>query len=84
VTSKNDIAAYSITPLTGALTLGASVGAGTFPLSLAADPGGQFLYAANETSNDVSVFSIDGSGALTKVPGSPFLAGRGARSIAID
>jgi len=84
VTSKNDITPYSITPLTGVLTLGTPVGAGTFPLSLAVDPEGQFLYAANETSNDVSVFTIDGSGALTAVSGSPFLAGRGARSIAID
>jgi YVTN family beta-propeller protein len=61
------------------------VASGTFPLSIVADPGGQFLYAANETSNDVSVFSVDtATGALTAVSGSPFAAGRGSRAIAID
>ncbi len=58
--------------------------AGTFPLSVVVDPLGQFVYAANDTTGDVSVYTVDATtGALTAVAGSPFLAGGGARSIAI-
>jgi 6-phosphogluconolactonase (cycloisomerase 2 family) len=85
VTSKNEITNYAITPSTGALTLGTPVGAGTFPLSVVVDPLGQFIYAANDDSADVSVYTVDTTtGTLTAVPGSPFAAGSGARSIAID
>jgi 6-phosphogluconolactonase (cycloisomerase 2 family) len=84
VTSKNEIAAYAITPSTGALTFGTAVGAGTFPLSVVVDPLGQFVYAANDTTSDVSVYTVNATtGALTAVAGSPFLSGGGARSIAI-
>lgn len=40
---------------------------------IAVSPRGNFLYASNTGSNDVSAFSIDpSSGTLTPVPGSPF------------
>jgi 6-phosphogluconolactonase len=84
VTSKNDIAAYAITPSTGAITLATAIGAETFPLSVVVDPMGQFVYAANDTSGDVSVYTVDATtGALTAVAGSPFVSGTGARSVAI-
>jgi len=55
------------------------------PLSIVIDPMGQFVYAANNGSGNVSVFTVDSStGALAAVAGSPFAAGSGARSIAID
>jgi YVTN family beta-propeller protein len=54
-------------------------------LSVAVNPAGTFAYVANENSNDVSAYSIDPTtGALTAVKGSPFGAGGGSRSIAID
>ena len=85
VTAKNEIAAYSITPTTGGLTLGTTIAAGIFPLSVVVDPMGKFVYAANDNSATVSVYSADSvTGALTAVAGSPFPAGSGARSIAID
>jgi 6-phosphogluconolactonase (cycloisomerase 2 family) len=84
VTSKNDLAAYAITPSTGAIALGSTVGAETLPLAVAVDPMGQFVYAANDGSADVSVYTVDSAtGALTAVAGSPFASGSGARSIAI-
>ena len=84
VTSQNDISTYSIAA-GGALTLSSTVGSGTEPLSIVADPLGQFVYAANNGSGNVSVFSVDAStGTLTRVAGSPFAAGAGARWIAID
>jgi YVTN family beta-propeller protein len=85
VTSNNTIATYGITPSTGALTLLSTAGAGTLPVAVAVDPSGSFVYAVNNTSGSVSVYSVDAAtGALTPVTGSPFAAGVGARSIAIE
>ena len=59
--------------------------AGGFPVSVTVDPTGQFVYAANVLSNDVSAYRIDqGTGALTPISGSPFPAGLGAWSVAVD
>jgi 6-phosphogluconolactonase len=85
VTAGNDLSSYSITPSSGALTLASSAVAGDFPLGVAVNPAGTFVYVANENSNDVSAYSIDATtGALTAVKGSPFAAGGDSRSITID
>ena len=44
----------------------------------------QFVYVTNETSNNVSAYSIGADGALTPVPGSPFAAGIQSYSVAVD
>jgi hypothetical protein len=44
----------------------------------------QFAYVTNESGNNVSAYSIGANGALTPVPGSPFAAGFGPRSVAIS
>jgi DNA-binding beta-propeller fold protein YncE len=44
----------------------------------------QFAYVANDSGNSVSAFSIGANGALTPVPGSPFAAGIGPLSVAVD
>ena len=45
----------------------------------------QFAYVANADSNDVSGYRIDSTtGALTPIPGSPFAAGLGPSSVAVD
>ena len=85
VPSNNTIATYGITASAGDLTLVSTVGSGTLPVSLAVDSTGTFVYAANYTSGTVSVYSVDAaSGALTAISGSPFPAGAGARSIAVE
>jgi 6-phosphogluconolactonase len=61
-----------------------AVAADNLPISLAIDPTGQFLYAVNFNSNDVSAYTVDASGTLTPVAGSPFAAGAQPHSIAID
>jgi len=57
---------------------------GPTPLNVWVHPSGKFLYTANQGSTvngtscvngGVSAFSIDGSGALTQLSGSPFAAG---------
>ena len=83
---KNQVAAYSITPSSGALTLsGSPVAAGALPVSIVLDPSGQFAYVANDNSSDISVYAVDATtGVLTQVSHSPFAAGNEPRSIAID
>jgi 6-phosphogluconolactonase len=85
VTAANEIATYSITPATGALTLTSSVTAGDLPIDLVVDPSGKFVYAANFNANTVSAYTVDAaSGVLTPVGGSPFAVGSQPHSIAID
>jgi 6-phosphogluconolactonase (cycloisomerase 2 family) len=56
-----------------------------FPNAVVVDASGRFLYAANNTTNDVSAFAIDYStGKLTPLPGSPFFSGSGPRSMTLD
>lgn len=44
-----------------------------------------FVYVANEGTNNVSAYTIDGAtGALTAAPGSPFPAGSAPISVAVD
>ncbi|HEU5453138.1 MAG TPA: beta-propeller fold lactonase family protein, partial [Terriglobales bacterium] len=56
---------------------------GINPLAMAIDPGGKFLFVANQGSNTVSVFTIDRSnGVLAEVSGSPFATGASPSGIA--
>src|SRR6266403_688149 len=85
LTSSNDVATYAIAASSGALTLSSTAGARSLPVAVAVDPSGQFVYVANQNSGNVSVVTVDAHpGALAEVTGSPFSAGSGARSIAID
>jgi 6-phosphogluconolactonase len=51
--------------------LGLTSSHGVNPYGLVIDPSGTYLYAANTTSNSLSIFSIDSSGSLAEVQGSP-------------
>jgi DNA-binding beta-propeller fold protein YncE len=90
VANDNTVSGYSIDGKTGTLTPvpGSPFAAGTGPVSVAVDPTGQFAYVANIGSKfggTVTGFSIDGkTGALTPVAGSPFAAGTGPSSVAVD
>jgi 6-phosphogluconolactonase (cycloisomerase 2 family) len=66
------------------LTFVSAVAAGAVPISVAIDPTGQFVYAVNFNSNDVSAYTVGTSGALIAVPGSPFATGTQPHAIAID
>lgn len=59
-----------------------TIAAGANPFSINVDPSGQFVYVANFTDNNVSVYTINQvNGALTEVAGSPFAAGTGPTSV---
>ncbi len=77
--SDESVSGFSINSRTGALTAisGSPYMDPTppmpFPIALAADPSGRFVYVVNESPLDISGFSINsGTGALTAISGSPF------------
>jgi len=62
---SNTISVYAIDQTSGALSLVATVAAGTNPHSVTIDPSGKFAYVSNAGSNNISVYAIDQtSGAL--------------------
>lgn len=97
-TTSNDISAYIVSATTGTLSQidcgggagcnGKNFSAGSFPNTLAMDPAGQFLYAANANDNTISAYAINGAtGALSQVAGSPYSVGPdawGDESVAVD
>lgn len=101
---SGDISAYTITG-TGTLTQiactdgitvcnGTNFLAGSNPSAVTVDPSGQFAYAANPNSHDISAYTIDPvdpsvtpsvtPGTLTAIAGSPFPAGGGPASVTVD
>jgi 6-phosphogluconolactonase len=75
--SSNNISAYSIDGA-GALSAidangavsgyQATIAAGTYPISVTVHPSGKFAYVVNESSADISVYSIDSTtGALSAI-----------------
>jgi len=74
---SNSVSAFNVDPSTGILTTVpgspfATGGTNTGGTSLDCASNGQFLFASNATSKDISVFAIDAGGALIPVVGSPF------------
>lgn len=81
------VSLLSVDPSTGALT---PVTGSPFPaggdstVSVAFSPDGSLLAAANQNSNDVSVFSVGSDDALISVAGSPFPTGSLPLSVAFS
>lgn len=81
----NTVSAFSVdangflTPVAGSpfATGGSGIGSGFFAANrLTASVAGNFLFVANEQTNNISVFSINATtGVLTLIPGSPFATG---------
>jgi DNA-binding beta-propeller fold protein YncE len=65
--SAGNVSMYAINGTTGALTSMGTIAAGTDPVSVAVDPAGKFAYVTNSGSNDVSMYSIGSTGALTLI-----------------
>jgi 6-phosphogluconolactonase len=80
-----DPAAGCLAPHNGAL---GSVATGTSPSSVAVHPSGNFVYASNSGSNDISAFAVRGIPPdfflLVPVSGAPFAAGSSPVSVAVD
>jgi len=72
-TGSNDVSAYVIDANSGAIAQVAGspfASGGRGPGFVAAT--GAFVYVADQTTNDLTAFSIGNNGALSPVPGSPF------------
>jgi 6-phosphogluconolactonase len=82
------IAAFNADPTNGTLTpvAGSPFAAGNGSTSAAAvDPSGNYLYVANNVSNDISAYTIDqSSGQLTPISGSPFPTRQAPTSVVIE
>jgi 6-phosphogluconolactonase (cycloisomerase 2 family) len=82
---SDDISAFRIDPVTGALTeVGARVPTGISPISLAIDPKQRFVYVASQSSSNVSLYLLSPStGALFEVNPTTNVAGQPTH-IAVD
>ena len=71
---SHSIDAFQINPTTGALVLvaGSPFTEAGDPVALIANQNSTFLFAANQASSSISVFSISSVGALQELPNSPF------------
>ena len=69
IPTSNDIVAYREDPNSGVLTQlsGSPISAGAAVEALALHPSGKYLYAANSGSNNISLYTISGTGGLTEV-----------------
>lgn len=89
---NDTISAYTVDRTTGALTpvpgspfSQESPANGEWPVSMAVDPAGRFLFVANYNFATVRAYQIDQeTGALTQAPGSPFAAGTIPQSVTVD
>ena len=84
---SNNVSAYSVDAITGALTAitGSPFSAGVLPVAVAVDPTGSYAYVANQMDATISAFMINRtSGILSAVNGSPFATGSEPTSVAID
>jgi uncharacterized protein YjdB len=89
VAGSGGLAGYTIDSTSGVLT---AIGGSPFTTnccfyldSVAVDPTGRFLYAANDSSNTVNGYGIDQTGGgLTAITGSPYSAGSGTQHLAVD
>lgn len=72
--ASNTVSVYSIDSSSGVLTeVGSPVNVGFNPVFVKVSPSGKYLYVANGAGGSISAFTIGGSGALTPIPGSPYL-----------
>jgi len=91
--SASKVAVVSIGSSGQLAPVGTPVSTGPTPLNVWVHPSGKFLYTANQgltvgttscVNGDVAAFSIDSSGALAPLSGSPFAAGPCPSYVATD
>ena len=76
VNGANSVTTYSTTGGSGLLTLSGSIAAGGNPSMIALDPLGKFAYVTNNSSNTISMYSIDSnSGQLSGTGGASIATG---------
>lgn len=88
ICTLNCVSVFSLDSGTGALTEVPSspFASGDGPGAVAIDPSGKFVFVGNTAGNSLSAYTIDASGNLTPVAGTPVALGTNAQpaSIAVD
>lgn len=84
VGGMGDVSVYSANPTSGGLTFVERVLAGVNPIAAEVSPSGRILYVANETSDDISVFSIHAKTGHLTLTGPPVPAGVAPSAIAVS
>jgi YVTN family beta-propeller protein len=80
---SNNVSTYGINPSGGALTLQATLPAGSSPRAIAVTPQRQFAYVVNQNSNNASIYAVNNSnGALASL--GTIATGTAPSSIAMD
>ena len=79
-----DVSVFASDPATGNLTFVERVLAGVNPIAAEVSPSGRILYVANETSDDVTVFSIHSKTGHLTIAGPPVPAGVAPSAIAVS
>ena len=88
---SDSLSVYAVDRSTGSLTQvsGSPFATGLNPVAVGLDPSGNFVYTANFAVLPTNVSTVSGfmldptTGALTPIPGSPFVSGRNPNGIAI-
>ena len=81
---SSNVAVKNLNLVDGSTTDVAQAAAGTTPRMAKTHPNQNFVYVSNQTSGDISVYTVGSGGALTAVTGSPFPAPDGAVAITVD
>jgi 6-phosphogluconolactonase len=86
--ATNSVSVFSLNSGTGALTevSGSPFATGNLPNPVAIDPSGKFVFVGNTGGNSLSAYTIDLSGTLTPVTGTPIQLAANSQpsSIAVD
>lgn len=81
---SSNVAVKSLNLVDGSTTDVAQAAAGTTPRMVKTHPNQAFAYVSNQTSGDISAYSIAANGTLTPVAGSPFAGPAGAVAVTVD
>jgi len=82
---NNIVWAYTLSATGLPRLLPAPILAGTFPQGIVVDPSGRFVYVANWQSDDLSVYTITGTGMLLSAARTtPVARGCGPQELAVD
>jgi 6-phosphogluconolactonase (cycloisomerase 2 family) len=82
-TELNDISSFSLNPVGVPTLLGNQSGPNSSE-GIVVDASGKYLYVSDFGNSNVDAFTINASGGLTAVSGSPFPAGSASGGIAVD
>ena len=83
-TQGGSVATFKVDPATGELRRNGFTDAGSIPRSITLSPSGRFAYAANDFTDELSVFSVDASTGVISSVGMSIATGTTPQGVTID